>query len=94
LFSRFGLVKVGAIEDRPGIPPTPEHFVRPIADMKQQKVKLVVVEPWNDLELAERVAQAADGTVRVLAPSAGAVKQADACLAVVDRWPRSEASRC
>ena len=26
-FTRFGLVKGGAVEDRPGIPPTPEHLV-------------------------------------------------------------------
>jgi len=67
-FTRFGLVKAGSVEDRPGIPPTPEHLVRLIADMKQQQVKLVVVEPWNDIKLAERVAQDVGAKVRVLAP--------------------------
>ena len=61
-------MKAGSVEDRPGIPPTPEHLVRLIADMKQQQVKLVVVEPWNDIKLAERVAQDVGAKVRVLAP--------------------------
>jgi len=83
-FTRFGLVKGGSVEDRPGIPPTPEHLVRLIAEMKQGGVKLVVVEPWNDIKLAERVAQEAGAKVRVLAPSVGAVKEADTYFAMVD----------
>ncbi|HEY7040843.1 MAG TPA: metal ABC transporter substrate-binding protein [Methylomirabilota bacterium] len=84
LFVRFGLAKAGAIEDRPGIPATPAHLVRLIQDMKQEQVKLVVVEPWNDYSLAERVAQEAGAKVRVLAPSVGAVKEAKTYLDTVD----------
>ena len=46
--------------------------------MKQEQIKLVVVEPWNDVKLAERVAQEAGAKVRVLAPAVGAVKEATA----------------
>ncbi len=84
LLTRFGLVKGGAIEDRPGIPATPAHLARLIQDMKQEKIKLVVVEPWNDYKLAERVAQEAGATVRVLAPSVGALKEAKTYLDTVD----------
>ncbi|MGH7421446.1 MAG: metal ABC transporter substrate-binding protein [Candidatus Rokuibacteriota bacterium] len=84
LFARFGLVKAGAIEDRPGIPATPGHLARLIQDMKQEEVKLVVVEPWNDVKLAERVAQEAGAKVRVLAPSVGALKEARTYLDTVD----------
>ncbi|MGH7384088.1 MAG: metal ABC transporter substrate-binding protein [Candidatus Rokuibacteriota bacterium] len=84
LFARFGLVKAGAIEDRPGIPATPGHLARLIQDMKQEQVKLVVVEPWNDIRLAERVAQEAGAKVRVLAPSVGALKEARTYLDTVD----------
>jgi zinc/manganese transport system substrate-binding protein len=83
-FTRFGLVKGGSVEDRPGIPPTPEHLVRLIAEMKQGGVKLVVVEPWNDFKLAERVAQEAGAKVRVLAPGVGAVKEADTYFGMID----------
>ncbi|HUM15669.1 MAG TPA: metal ABC transporter substrate-binding protein [Candidatus Nitrosotalea sp.] len=84
LLTRFGLVKGGAIEDRPGIPATPGHLARLIQDMKQEKVKLVVVEPWNDYQLAERVAQDSGARVRVLAPSVGAVKEAKTYFDTVD----------
>ncbi|MGH7348505.1 MAG: metal ABC transporter substrate-binding protein [Candidatus Rokuibacteriota bacterium] len=84
LFARFGLVKAGAIEDRPGSPATPGHLARLIEDMKQGQVKLVVVEPWNDVKLAERVAQEAGAKVRVLAPSVGALKEARTYLDTVD----------
>jgi zinc/manganese transport system substrate-binding protein len=83
-FTRFGLVTGGAVEDRPGIPPTPEHLVRLIAAMKQERLKLVVVEPWNDVKLAERVAQEANAKVRILAPAVGAVKEADTYFRMVD----------
>jgi zinc/manganese transport system substrate-binding protein len=83
-FTRFGLVKGGSVEDRPGIPPTPEHLVRLIAEMKQGGVKLVVVEPWNDFKLAERVAQEAGAKVRVLAPGVGAVEDADTYVSMID----------
>jgi len=84
LFARFGLVKGGAIEDRPGIPATPGHLARLIQEMKQEQIKLVVVEPWNDVKLAERVAREAGAKVRVLAPSVGAVKEAKSYLDTVD----------
>jgi ABC-type Zn uptake system ZnuABC Zn-binding protein ZnuA len=90
-FARFGLVKAGSVEDRPGIPPTPEHLVRLIVDMKQAHVKLLVVEPWNDVKLAERVAQDAGAQVRVLAPGVGALKQADTYVTMVDYNVRSVA---
>jgi ABC-type Zn uptake system ZnuABC Zn-binding protein ZnuA len=52
--------------------------------MRQERVKLVVVEPWNDVKLAERVAQEAGAQVRVLAPSVGALKEASSYLDTVD----------
>ena len=84
LFTRFGLAKGGSIEDRPGIPATPGHLSRLIQEMKQEQIKLVVVEPWNDVKLAERVAQEAGAKVRVLAPSVGAVKEATSYLDTLD----------
>jgi ABC-type Zn uptake system ZnuABC Zn-binding protein ZnuA len=84
LLARFGLVKAGAIEDRPGIPATPGHLARLIQEMKQAQVKLVVVEPWNDIKLAERVAREAGARVRVLAPSVGALREATSYLDTVD----------
>jgi len=84
LLTRFGLVQLGTIEDRPGIPPSPGHLVRLIEQMKQEKVKVVLVEPWNDRKLAERVAQEAGAKAIVLASAVGAVKGADNYVAAID----------
>ncbi|PWU20063.1 MAG: zinc ABC transporter substrate-binding protein [Candidatus Rokuibacteriota bacterium] len=89
LFTRFGLVKGGSVEDRAGIPPTPDHLVRLIAAMKQEQIKLVVVEPWNDVKLADRIAQDAGAKVRVLAPNVGALGEADTYVKMVDYNVRS-----
>src|SRR5215510_12155457 len=47
---RFGLNIIGYVEPRPGIPPTPQHTVDFISEIKRQKVKLVLVEPYFDLK--------------------------------------------
>src|SRR3989475_7408172 len=46
---RFGLGVVGYVEPKPGIPPTPQHTLDLLNDMKRMKVKLVLVEPYFDL---------------------------------------------
>ncbi|HEX3176836.1 MAG TPA: metal ABC transporter substrate-binding protein [Methylomirabilota bacterium] len=82
--TRFGLVQVGMVEDRPGIPPSPQHLVNLIRAMKDEQVKVVLVEPWNDVKLANRVAEEAGARAIVVASSVGAVKGADNYLAAID----------
>jgi ABC-type Zn uptake system ZnuABC Zn-binding protein ZnuA len=82
--TRFGLTQVGSVEDRPGIPPSPQHLVNLIRQMKEEKVKVVLVEPWNDLKLATRIAEEAGARALVIASSVGAVKGADNYLAAID----------
>ena len=81
--TRFGLVQVGAVEDRPGIPPTPSHLTQLIRRMKDDKVKVVIVEPWNDQKLAARVAEEAGAKALVLAAGVGSLKGADTYLDAV-----------
>ena len=47
---RFGLDIIGYIEPKPGIPPSPQHTLDLINEMKRQAVKLVLVEPYFDLK--------------------------------------------
>jgi zinc/manganese transport system substrate-binding protein len=82
--TRFGLTQVGSVEDRPGIPPSPQHLVNLIRQMKEEKVKVVLVEPWNDVKLATRIAEEAGARALVIASSVGAVKGADNYLAAID----------
>jgi ABC-type Zn uptake system ZnuABC Zn-binding protein ZnuA len=46
----FHLQVVGYVEPRPGIPPTPSHTLDLIQEMRRDKVKIVMVEPYFDLK--------------------------------------------
>ena len=82
--TRFGLVQAGVVEDRPGIPPSPQHLATLIRQMKEEKIRVVLVEPWNDVKLANRVAEEAGAKAFVMATAVGAVKGADNYLAAID----------
>jgi len=82
--TRFGLIQAGSIEERPGIPPTPGHLTRLIAAMKEERIKVILVAPWSDHKLAERVAQEAGAKVVLAASAVGAVKGADTYLDTID----------
>src|SRR2546423_202388 len=82
--TRFGLVQVATLEDRPGIPPSPQHLVQIIRLMKADGVKVILVEPWNDFKLAQRVADEAGAKAVVFATAVGAVKGADNYIAAID----------
>ena len=81
---RFGLVQAGTVEDRPGIPPSPQHLVRLIRQIKDEKIRVILVEPWNDVKLATRVADEAGAKAIVFASAVGAVKGADNYIAAID----------
>ena len=82
--TRFGLVQAGTIEDRPGIPPSPQHLVNLIRLIKEEKIKVLLVEPWNDVKLANRLAEEAGAKAFVVASAVGAVKGADNYIAAID----------
>ncbi|HEU5194706.1 MAG TPA: metal ABC transporter substrate-binding protein [Methylomirabilota bacterium] len=82
--TRFGLVQAATVEDRPGIPPSPQHLVSLIRQMKEEKIKAILVEPWNDVKLANRVAEEAGAKAYVMASAVGAVKGADNYIAAID----------
>jgi len=84
LLTRFGLVQANTLEDRPGIPPSPSHVARVIRQMKDERIKVIIVEPWNDLRLATRIADEAGGRAIVLAPMVGGVKQAENYISTID----------
>jgi ABC-type Zn uptake system ZnuABC Zn-binding protein ZnuA len=90
--ARFGLVQLATLEDRPGIPPAPQHLVRLVRQMKEEQVKVILVEPWNDVKLASRVADEAGARAVVMATSVGAVKGADDYLAAVEHNVRTLAA--
>jgi zinc/manganese transport system substrate-binding protein len=72
---RFGLIVIGYVEPRPGIPPTPQHTLDLITEMKRQNVKLVMVEPYFDLKTPNSIGRQTGAEVLVMPPSVGGVKE-------------------
>ncbi len=60
---RFGLNIDIFLEPKPGIPPSPSHLTEVIAQMKAQKIKVILVEPFHDRRIAEKVASATGAKV-------------------------------
>ena len=72
---RYGLDIIGYVEPRPGIPPTPQHTLDLMNEMKRQNVKLVLVEPYFDLKTPNAIGRETGAHVLVMPPSVGGVKE-------------------
>jgi zinc/manganese transport system substrate-binding protein len=72
---RFGLDIIGYVEPRPGIPPTPQHTLDVMNEMKRLKVKLVLVEPYFDMKTPEAIGRETGAHVLVMPPSVGGLKE-------------------
>jgi zinc/manganese transport system substrate-binding protein len=81
---RFGLDVEGYIEPKPGIPPTPSHTLQLISLMKQNGIKLVLVEPYFDTKTPNGVAKAVGGEAIVLLPSVGGVPEVNTYFKLFD----------
>ena len=72
---RFGLDVIGYVEPKPGIPPSPQHTIDLIGEMKKVKATLILVEPYFDLKTPQSVARETGAKVVVLSPSVGSEKE-------------------
>jgi zinc/manganese transport system substrate-binding protein len=62
----FGIQLMGTVEERPGIPPGPQH-VRQITDLvRSQKIPLIMVDNFYDPSLPNSIAREAGATVVLL----------------------------
>ena len=83
-YRAFGLEELGIIEDRPGVPPSPQHLVTLIRQMRERRTKVVLVESWYRTDTAAAVARAAGARLLGVPQSPGAVKGTDTYIAHLD----------
>jgi zinc/manganese transport system substrate-binding protein len=81
---RFGLDIIGYVEPRPGIPPSPQHTLDLMNEMKRQNVKLVLVEPYFDLKTPNAIGRDTGAQVLVMPPSVGGVKEVTDYITLFD----------
>ena len=82
--ARFGLDIVGYVEPKPGIPPTPQHTLDLINQMKKDNVKIVMVEPYFDLKTPNAIGREAGAQVLVMPPSVGGTKDVSDYIKLFD----------
>src|SRR5205807_4860060 len=82
---RFGVNIDTFLEPKPGIPPSPSHLAEVIEKMKAQKIKAIIIEPFHDRKIAEKVAGATGAKVVEFAQYPGALPGTDSYVKLIDR---------
>jgi zinc/manganese transport system substrate-binding protein len=72
--TRFGLKIDLFLEPKPGVPPTPTHLAEVITRMKQDKVHVILVDPYLNRRTAETVAARTGATVVDVTQFPGGIK--------------------
>src|SRR5438874_12320575 len=81
---RFGVNIDIFLEPKPGIPPSPSHLTEVIAQMKAQKVKAIIVEPFHDSRIAGKVASATGAKVVEFPQFPGGLTGTDSYVKLID----------
>jgi len=81
---RFGLNIDVFLEPKPGIPPSPSHLAEVIAQMKAQHIEAIIVEPYHDRKIAQKVADATGARVVEFAQYPGALPGTDSYVTLMD----------
>lgn len=82
---RFGLTIDIFLEPKPGIPPSPSHLAEVIGQIKAQHIKAIIVEPFHDRKIAEKVADATGAKVVDFAQFPGGLPGTDTYVALIDK---------
>ncbi len=83
-YNAFGFVDGGIIEDRPGVPSSPQHLSALIHRMKQEKVKVILLESWYPADISNFVARETGARVVVVPQTPGAVKGTNDYISHID----------
>lgn len=71
-FNSFtGLSAAGFIEPYPGVPPSPSHIKEVIDLIKSRDIKVIVIEPYFDRRVPDKIAADTGAKVVILYPSVG-----------------------
>jgi len=75
--NRFHLVEAGAIEPKPDIPPGPQHIIDVEQLIKDQHVRVIIVDTFNPIKVGEKIAKKTNVSAVVLASDVHGINGAD-----------------
>jgi zinc/manganese transport system substrate-binding protein len=82
---RFGVTIDIFLEPKPGIPPSPSHLAEVISQIKSQHIKAIIVEPFHDRKIAEKVASETGAKVVDFAQFPGGLPGTDSYVSLIDK---------
>ncbi len=82
---RFGVSIDIFLEPKPGIPPSPSHLTEVIGQMKSYHVKAIIVEPYHDRRIAEKVARSTGAKVIDFSQFPGGIPGTDSYVSLIDQ---------
>src|SRR2546430_743291 len=82
---RFGIKIDIFLEPKPGIPPSPSHLAEVINQIKAQHIKAIIVEPFHDRKIAEKVASATGAKVVDFAQFPGGLPGTESYVKLIDK---------
>ena len=71
---RFGIEVAETLEPKPGIAPSPSHLAQVISTMRNEKVRVVLVQPYQNRKTAETVARQTGAVVLDVSQQPGAIQ--------------------
>lgn len=83
-YQAFGLVDGGVIEDRPGVPPSPQHLASLVRQMKEERIKVILIETFYPPDVANLAARETGARVLVVPSFPGEVKGTEDYIAQLD----------
>lgn len=84
LFEWLGLVPMGYVEPKPGVPPSPSHIAGLINEMKNRGCTLVLVEPYFEGSTVREVASGAGARLAAVPQSVGGAPGATGYIELMD----------
>jgi zinc/manganese transport system substrate-binding protein len=82
---RFGIAIDLFLEPKPGIPPSPSHLAEVIDQIKAQHIKAIIVEPFHDRKIAEKVASSTGAKVVDFAQFPGGLPGTESYVSLIDK---------
>lgn len=80
----YGLEIAGTIEERPGIPPTPNHLAALIEKMKREGVSVIATASWSNRSEVAEVARATGAKVAELPNQCGGLPGTETWIGMMD----------
>jgi len=81
---RFGFELEVFLEPKPGVPPSPSHLAEVIGKIKEQHIKAILVEPYHNRKIAEKVASPTGAHVVETAQYPGALPDTTTYVQLID----------